>query len=135
VVSVEPGCVVCETSFALVVAGSEPIHVGAVLRYDPRDPFAVCVSFDAGATERIEWTFARDLLAEGLVGATGKGDVKVWPRGDVVFVALCSPTGRAVLEAPRTTLAEFVDRTQRVVPSGSEDDFVDLDRELASLLG
>ncbi len=66
--------------------------------------------------------------------AAGKGDVKVWPRGEVVFLSLCSPTGRAVLEARRAALTEFVARTLRLVPSGSESDFVDLDRELASLL-
>ncbi len=69
----QPECVVCETDFALVVAGGEPVHVGALLRYASSDPFAVCISFDAGNSERIEWTFARELLAEGLAHRRRQG--------------------------------------------------------------
>ncbi|MGH8888748.1 MAG: SsgA family sporulation/cell division regulator [Acidothermaceae bacterium] len=126
--------VVSELEFALVVAGADPIKVSAHLRYDVRDPFAVCVSFDAGAADRIEWTFARELLDQGLWQASGDGDVKVWPRGNSVVVALCSPSGRAVLETPRQPVADFVARTQRLVPSGQEAAFIDLDRELTALL-
>lgn len=126
--------VVSELEFALVVADADPIKVSAHLRYDVRDPFAVCVSFDAGAADRIEWTFARELLDQGLWQASGDGDVKVWPRGNSVVVALCSPSGRAVLETPRQPVADFVTRTQRLVPSGQEAAFIDLDRELTALL-
>ena len=133
-VGVQADNVVCDMEFALVVADADPIKVGAQLRYDTRDPFAVCVSFDAGASERIEWTFARDLLDQGLWQATGDGDVKIWPRGGSVFLALCSPSGRAVLETPRGAVADFVARTQRLVPVGKESNFVNLDRELNALL-
>jgi hypothetical protein len=134
VVCVQTEGVVAEMEFALVVADSEPIRVGAHLRYDVRDPYAVCVSFDAGGSERIEWTFARDLLDQGLWGATGDGDVKIWPRGGAVYLALCSPSGKAVLETPRPAVADFVARTQRLVPAGREGDFFSIDRELAALL-
>lgn len=123
-----------DLDFALVVADAEPIKVSACLRYDVRDPFAVCVSFDAGAADRIEWTFARELLDRGLWQANGEGDVKVWPRGESVVLALCSPSGRAVLETPRQPVADFVARTQRLVPAGQETAFIDLDRELTALL-
>lgn len=123
-----------DLEFALVVADAEPIKVSACLRYDVRDPFAVCVSFDAGAADRIEWTFARELLDRGLWQANGEGDVKVWPRGESVVLALCSPSGRAVLETPRQPVADFVARTQRLVPAGQETAFIDLDRELTALL-
>jgi hypothetical protein len=49
-------------------------------------------------------------------------------------LALCSPSGKAVLETPRAAVADFVARTQRVVPAGRECDFIDLDRELGGLL-
>lgn len=133
-VGVQTDSVVSEMEFALVVADSEPIKVGAHLRYDVQDPFAVCVSFDAGSADRIEWTFARDLLDQGLWQATGEGDVKIWPRGGAVFLALCSPSGRAVLETPRPAVADFIERTRRLVPVGKESQFVDLDRELNALL-
>jgi hypothetical protein len=134
VVGVQTDNVVSELEFSLVIADAQPIRVGAHLRYDARDPFAVCVSFDAGGTERIEWTFSRELLDEGLWQSVGEGDVKVWPRGGAVFLALCSPSGRAVLETPRPAVAEFMARTQRLVPAGRESDFVDLDREVDALL-
>ncbi|MDQ1485904.1 MAG: hypothetical protein QOJ62_1597 [Actinomycetota bacterium] len=133
-VGVQTDNVVSELEFSLVIADAQPIRVGAHLRYDARDPFAVCVSFDAGGTERIEWTFSRELLDEGLWQSVGEGDVKVWPRGGAVFLALCSPSGRAVLETPRPAVADFMARTQRLVPAGRESDFVDLDREVDALL-
>jgi len=131
---VQSGNVVSELEFGLVVADTEPVKVGAYLRYDAADPYAVCVSFEAGGDERIEWTFARELLDQGLWEETGDGDVKVWPRGGSVFLALCSPSGRAVLETPRAAIADFVGRTRRMVPVGKESDFIDVDAELAALL-
>lgn len=133
-VGVHTDSVVSDLEFALVLADAEPIKVAAHLRYDSHDPFAVCVSFDAGGSDRIEWTFARELLDQGLWQSSGDGDVKVWPRGGAVFLALCSPSGKAVLETPRAAVADFVARTQRMVPTGSESDFIDLDRELGGLL-
>ena len=131
---VQTDSVIADLDFDLVVADAEPIKVAAHLRYDVRDPFAVCVSFDAGTSERIEWTFARELLDQGLWRPTGDGDVRIWPRGGSVFLALCSPSGRAVLETMRPAIADFVTRTQRLVPVGNEEQFVDLDRELNTLL-
>ena len=92
------------------------------------------MSFDAGGQDPIEWTFARDLLDQGLWQSAGDGDVQVWPGGGQVFLALCSPSGKAVLETPRQAIADFVARTQRVVPVGHESEHVDLDRELEALL-
>jgi hypothetical protein len=132
--NVQTDNVVSNLEFALVLADAEPIRVAAHLRYDTRDPFAVCVSFDAGGTERIEWTFARELLDQGLWQSTGDGDVRVWPRGGAVFLALCSPSGKAILETPRPAVADFVARTQRLVPVGRESEFINLDRELDGLL-
>lgn len=126
--------VVSDLEFALVLADADPIKVAAHLRYDSSDPFAVCVSFDAGGSDRIEWTFARDLLNEGLWQLAGDGDVRVWPHGGTVCLALCSPSGKAVLETSRGAIADFIARTQRVVPTGRESNFIDLDRELAALL-
>jgi len=39
-----------------------------------------------------------------------------------------------VLETPRPAVADFVARTQRLVPAGKESEFIDLDRELDALL-
>jgi hypothetical protein len=126
--------VVLDIEFALVMADAAPIRVAAHLRYDAGDPFAVCVSFDAGGPQPIEWTFARELLDGGLWQSVGDGDVQVWPSGRHVFLALCSPSGKAVLQTTRQVIADFVARTKRVVPTGCESAFVDFDRELAALL-
>jgi hypothetical protein len=125
---------VADLEFTLVLAGARPVTVSAELSYDRMDPYAVCVSFDAGGAEPIEWTFARDLLDQGLWLPAGDGDVRVWPRGSAVVVALCSPTGKAILETPRHGVADFIRRSQLMVPAGSESDYIDVDRELGSLL-
>ena len=75
---------VADLEFTLVLAGAEPVTVAAQLSYDRSDPYAVCVSFNAGGSECIQWTFARELLDRGLWQSTGDGDVRVWPRGSTV---------------------------------------------------
>jgi hypothetical protein len=131
---VQTQSVVSDLEFSLVVAMAEPVRVSAHLRYELDDPYAVCVSFDAGAAEHINWTFARDLLYSGLSQPTGEGDVKVWTHRGQVCLALCSPSGRAVLETPTHAVADFLLRTRDLVPRGRESDFVDIDAELDQLL-
>ena len=126
--------VVASLEFALVLADTERVKVAAQLSFDARDPFAVSVSFDAGGTAPVEWTFARDLLDEGLWRAVGDGDVNVWPHRGAVFLALCSPSGEAILETRRRAVADFMARIERLVPIGHEADRVNFDRELESLL-
>lgn len=113
----------------------------AELRYDVADSYAVQVAFHTGASngdQIVEWTFARSLLGDGVTGASGEGDVQVWPSssgGDaVVCLSLSSPSGRALFEVPLRALADFLTRTYDAVPAGSEGDHVDLDGELALLL-
>lgn len=123
----------------LVVPGADVI-VDAILRYDMNDPYAIHVTFRTGPGEegRIEWLFARQLLAAGLTGAAGDGDVRIWPSADSVdgpiFLELCSPSGQALFEAPRAKLVEFLFRTYELVPPGQENEFLDLDAELALLM-
>lgn len=115
-------------------AGTVALQVG--LSYDVQDPFAVSAAF-AGDGTTIEWVFARDLLINGLQTPSGEGDVHVWPASgeaqDVVFISLCSPDGRAVLEADADDLRSFLDCTLDLVPVGCESQYVDIDTELASL--
>ena len=86
----------------------------------------------------MEWIFSRDLLSAGLHGPAGEGDVQVWPGDDhgldVLNIALSSPFGQAHFEAPTAAIADFLDRTFRVIPAGSESDFIDVDTELDELL-
>lgn len=111
------------------------VLLGASLRYDRDDPYAVHLSFPtAPGRAPIEWIFARSLLADGLDVPTGDGDVRIWPSpedlGGPVYIELCSPSGRALFAVPRPVLAEFVRRCHALVRPGSEASFLDLDAEL-----
>jgi hypothetical protein len=52
-----------------------------------------------------------------------------------VCIALRSPSGQALLEAPAADIHEFLERSYDVVPVGSESDFLDLDGLIRDLLG
>jgi hypothetical protein len=86
----------------------------------------------------VEWTFARQLLTDGVAGPVGEGDVQVWPSSNagarVVCLALSSPSGKALFEIPLPDLVEFLGRTYSAVPTGQEAAHVDVDAELALLL-
>ena len=132
-----------ELELQLVVPGGDSLPVDALLRYETADPYAVHVGFHTGGGDVVEWTFARQLLTDGVTRAVGEGDVQVWPaaqadgtaRGSqVVCISLSSPSGTALFEAPLGRLVEFLTQTYAAVPTGSESDFVDLDAELALLM-
>ncbi|MCW2615121.1 MAG: sporulation and cell division protein SsgA [Frankiales bacterium] len=137
-----PTSVSSELQFRLVVPGTSSLPVRAELRYDVLDPYAVSVAFFTGSPQGtedvVEWTFARQLLGDGVARASGEGDVQVWPSavgGDaVVCLSLSSPSGRALFEVPLRALVDFLSRTYATVPTGCESDHVDLDAELALLL-
>ncbi|WP_410588127.1 SsgA family sporulation/cell division regulator [Amycolatopsis sp. lyj-23] len=120
--------------FALRTFGAAPRPVPAELEYDTLDPYAVAVVLHAGPSA-VRWLFGRDLLADGLLGRCGDGDVRIGPAGDpaLVVVELSSPDGAAVLEAPAKEIAAFLDRTYDVVPAGRESDWFDFDEEMEKL--
>jgi hypothetical protein len=120
----------------------EVVPLVASLSYSAEDPYAIRIAFHAGLDEPIEWILGRDLIAKGLSGWAGIGDVQVWPSpasqdgvsGRVVNIGLSSPSGHAHFEAPAADLGEFLHRTYQVVPIGRESAYVDIDAELNDLL-
>jgi hypothetical protein len=138
--SLRPTCVSSALQLRLVVAGAAPLPVRAELRYDVLDPYAVQISFHTGGPdgEVVEWTFARQLLTDGVAGPVGEGDVQAWPSSGaglpVVCLSLSSPSGRALFELPLQGLVDFLGQTYAAVPTGSESDHVDVEAELALLL-
>ncbi|EDY49319.1 regulator [Streptomyces clavuligerus] len=114
------------------------IPVPARMVYRTDDPYAVHITFHIGSASPVTWTFARELLVEGVFRPCGQGDVRIWPsRTDgrsVVLMALASPDGEALLEVPSVAVSAWLERTLRVVPPGSERDRLDLEGELAELL-
>ena len=132
-----------ELELRLVVPGGPSLPVLADLRYGADDPWAVRVAFQVGQGQSdgegvIEWMFARQLLTEGISATVGEGDVRVWPavngRERVINLAMASPSGSALFEIDRDALVEFLQQTYVAVPTGTEDEMVDLDAELALLL-
>ena len=130
-----------ELQLRLVVPGAASLPVRAGLRYDVADPYAVQVSFHTGSgsdSEIVEWTFARQLLTDGVSAPVGEGDVQVWPSASaglpVVCLSLSSPSGKALFEVPLPELVDFLGQTYAAVPTGSESQHVDVDAELALLL-
>ncbi|MDT8913806.1 SsgA family sporulation/cell division regulator [Amycolatopsis sp. PS_44_ISF1] len=120
--------------FGLRTFGAVPLPVRADLEYDPSDPYAIAVGYHAGPGV-VRWLFGRDLLADGLLAPAGDGDVRVRPAADDsrVIVELNAPDGSAVLEAPASELADFLDRTYDEVPAGEEAHWFDFDHELSKL--
>ena len=133
-----PQFVTSELGLRLVVPDGAPLPVTANVSYDTADPYAVTVTFHTGAAEPVRWTFARQLLTDGVEAPVGDGDVRAWPGHTdgvpVVSIALSSPSGRALFEAPLSGVVEFLSRSYLAVPTGCESDFVNLDAELTSLL-
>jgi len=130
----DPHVTSASIAFAMRTFGAAPRRVSAELEYDTRDPYAVALVLHAGPSV-IRWLFGRDLLTDGLLTRCGDGDVRIGPAADpaLVFVELSSPDGAAVLEAPATEIAEFLDRTYDVVPGGGETGWFDFDEEMQKL--
>ncbi|GAA2907344.1 SsgA family sporulation/cell division regulator [Streptomyces mexicanus] len=123
----------------LVAAAPRMPSIPATLHYDRRDPFAVRMTFPAPATlEGVEvcWTFARDLLVAGLHEPEGDGDVRVRPYGyDRTVMEFHAPEGTAVVHVRSGEIRRFLQATNELVPAGREHLQLDLDHDLAELMG
>lgn len=132
-----PATVTSELELRLVMGGDRTALVPCRLSYAAESPYELQAEFRT-VDGLVTWVFARDLVRSGLDRPVGDGDVVVWPsRGtstEVICLALSSPSGRALLEADRAAVAEFVQRTDAVVAPGSESDRLDLDGLIEQLL-
>lgn len=128
----------CELEIRLVLSPEHGLPVQARLTYRPDDPYAVHIAFHVGPGGSVTWTFARELLVEGVFRACGEGDVRVWPAKvqgrDVICVALSSPDGDALLETPSGVVSGWLERTLRAVPAGTEGEVLGVDAALEELL-
>lgn len=121
-------------------------EVPALLCYDAADPFAVRIAFGDVGDENgvvdpddagVAWLLSRELLQAGLEAPAGEGDVRLWPAratADVLFLHLRAPSGEALFELSRASVAAFLRQTEALVPSGTESTLLDLDDELLALL-
>ncbi|MFC5664310.1 SsgA family sporulation/cell division regulator [Kitasatospora misakiensis] len=128
-----PEAVAAQLTMRLITGEAQGRDLEVECRYEAADPYAVQLDFGGkGAV----WVLARDLLAAGLHGPVGEGDVHIEPSGTGrhVFIALGGPDGVALLNAPARPLARFLTETGRSVPVGSESDRIDWDSWLHRLL-
>ncbi|QIJ62981.1 SsgA family sporulation/cell division regulator [Streptomyces sp. JB150] len=127
-----------ELELRLVLSPERAVAVPARLSYRTDDPYAVHIAFHIDSLCPVDWTFARELLVEGVFRPCGDGDVRVWPTKAegrcVVLMALSSPAGEALLEAPAAPVSAWLERTLRVVPPGTEGEQLGLDDGLDRLL-
>ncbi|MGX1882767.1 SsgA family sporulation/cell division regulator [Streptomyces sp. NPDC055287] len=127
-----------ELEINLVLSPERSIPVPARLAYRTDDPYAVHITFHVGSDSPVAWTFARELLVEGVFRPCGHGDVRIWPTKidsrSVICVALTSPDGDALLEAPSAAVSAWLERTLLTVPPGTETGRLGMDEALAALL-
>jgi hypothetical protein len=119
-------------------------EVPALLRYDAADPYAVRIAFgdteddaDGDPDGSITWLLSRELLHAGLTRPAGDGDVRLWPAraaADVLYLHLRAPSGEALFEVSRASVAAFLRQTEALVPCGEESARLGLDGELQALL-
>ena len=110
-----------------------PEVIPARLWYRGEDPFAVSVVFTVAGAQ-VVWTFARDLLRDGLHGPAGTGDVSVAPAGaGRVTLTLRSASGVAMVACDAADVATFVRRVYAEVPAGAESTHIAIDRFLADI--
>ncbi|MBL7488004.1 SsgA family sporulation/cell division regulator [Frankia sp. AgB1.9] len=112
--------------------------LAATMRYDRTDPFAVALDIHSSPTTVVTWTFARDLLQQGVYGPAGDGDIEIWPanlHGGPISLSLSGPTGKALFETPRRKVLTFLTHTYTVVPLGAESQNFDVDAFIAPLTG
>ncbi|MFW6693481.1 SsgA family sporulation/cell division regulator [Streptomyces sp. MAR4 CNX-425] len=128
-----------ELELRLVLSPERMVPVPSRLTYRAADPYAVHISFHIGSAAPVSWSFARELLVEGVFRPCGHGDVRVWPTkssaGSVICLALTSSDGDALIEAPAAAVSGWLERTLRAVPPGSEPAQLGMDEGLRELLG
>lgn len=112
------------------------LSLGAKFLYDPADPWAVTMVIES-VSGSVYWTFARELILNGLFEPTGDGDVHVWPCLDtdgaaVVIVELDSPAGGTMLQFASRAVQEFVAASLATVSEGAEQ--LDVDAWIDQLL-
>lgn len=122
----------------LVAAAPRMTVIPSTLHYDTGDPFAVRMTFPGPATlEGVEvcWTFARELLTEGLRDSRGLGDVRVLPYAEGrTALEFHSPEGAAVVHVATDEIRRFLAASAALVPFGCEHLHLDLDEDLAELM-
>ncbi|MFD8499664.1 SsgA family sporulation/cell division regulator [Amycolatopsis sp. NPDC059657] len=118
-----------QSQFVLLNESTTPVL--SRLSYHADEPFAVTVAFRTERGRWVEWTFARDLLVDGLVEPAGLGDVRIRPDlvqdEELIILEIESPDGYASFELERADIERFLAASYELVPLGAEDEYFDVD--------
>ncbi|MCE0447049.1 SsgA family sporulation/cell division regulator [Streptomyces tricolor] len=127
-----------ELELRLILSPERSVPVPARLSYRSDDPYAVHIAFHITPSTRSTGRSPVSCWWRGCSGRAGRGDVRVWPtKADgrtVVLMALSSPDGDALLEAPVPQVSAWLERTLRAVPPGTEGGQLGIDDALDQLL-
>lgn len=118
----------------------DEFDVSILFAYTSETPYSIHVDITTG-DQRKPWEFARDVLADALATqrSVGIGDVEAaLISPDVLLLRLWDPGyGRLGVHfdmyLPRHHVRRFVAATCRMVPFGSEGDYLDIDNVLGRL--
>ena len=113
------------TSLRLAWYATDPLAIHLLLTARPDHP----------ALPRGRWTMLRDFLRYSLTHPTGDGDVRAHPDSARANVVLqLARDGRCTtVRIPATTVQDFLDATEAVVPAGEERSEAALDELIARL--
>ena len=105
---------------------SDPLAVTMLLTAEPDHP----------ALPRGQWAMLRDFLRYGLDHATGDGDVRIGPAASrtSVIIELRRPGRSFPVTVPAQQVRDFLDATERLVPSGEERSDLALEQLIERLL-
>jgi hypothetical protein len=118
--------------------GEAPVPLDLELRYTSLDPFAVRIVLRTDGAS-VEWSLSRETLLLGLRRHEGIGDVAVWPVRQPdgpgwLRIRLGPLRGCAVFQTERNVISDWLDVTLQLVSRGTENDHLDWEEFLTSLL-
>jgi hypothetical protein len=126
---------VSQVMLAALSGHPDPLMTRWTYRVD--DPFAMTVAVQTPRGRWVEWLVGRELLAKGLTGIAGQGDVRVcWQHvhgREVVRITIRTVEGQATLAVDRGLARRFLDATVELVPMGGESAQIDFDLVIAKL--
>ncbi|GAA4659498.1 MULTISPECIES: SsgA family sporulation/cell division regulator [Streptomyces] len=118
-----------EVTMTFLVSEELSFRIPVDLGYDKADPYAVRFTFHLPGDAPVSWAFARELLLDGLCGPIGEGDVHICPTGpdelSDVLIRLQVGAEGALFRVGAAPLVAFLDRTDRLVPFGCEEEASD----------
>ncbi|WP_353943601.1 SsgA family sporulation/cell division regulator [Streptomyces sp. HUAS MG91] len=134
-----------EVMMSFLVSEELAFRIPVELRYESTDPYAVRLTFHLPGDAPVTWAFGRELLVDGVNGATGDGDVRVSPvepaGGGVttelpgeVHIRLQVGSDQALFRAGVAPIIAFLDRTDKLVPLGHEQALADFEADLDEAL-